>query len=266
MPRSTKRATSRRPKRFARRKAGRKSSGSQLVSKAMLYKAIARNLEVKMANIGFNYTSQSSTLTSLATNFYCPLPPVNLGIGSDQRIGDKIRPLKLVIRGYISLVGDVDSSSRALAGRLFCGLDKAILSKTDFSSLNINILDNGGTSTTYGGNLFGQCALKNTQMYRWYADKKFFLTKPTGIYQSAAIGGGVSSTPRAQDLFREFTITLTKKHLPAQFFYDSTENATFPVNFCPFIALGYCDPMTSGIAGNGFMGMTYTAVLHYTDA
>ncbi|ALE29637.1 coat protein [Lake Sarah-associated circular virus-16] len=266
MPRSTKRATSRRPKRFARPKARRKSSGNQLVSKAMLYKAINRNTEVKKATGAYNFSSQAATLTSLASNFFNPLPAVPVGTGNNQRIGDKIRPTKLVIRGFVSLLGDTDANSRCIAARLFCGVDKSIMSNTDFASININILDNGGTSVQYLGNLVSQCSLRNTQMYRWFADKKFNLAKPTGTYQNSAIGGGVAATPRAQDLYREFVITIGQKHLPANLFFDSTENAVYPVNFAPFIALGYCDPMTSGVATNLLVGMTYTSVLHYTDA
>lgn len=223
--------------------------------------------EVKMAFGFVDFVAQSATISSIASNIYNTLPQIAQGVGNNQRIGDIIRPQKLVIKGYVAIVADsVNTQAVALAARLFCFQDKSIKSSVDIASLNLNILDFGGVSTAYGATLRSQCTPHNNHMYDWYSDKKMSFHKATGTTNATALGGGVSSPSPVNQLFKEFTITLTKKDLPANLYYDSTESNIFPVNCLPVLALGYCDPMTTFTPTNFVLGFGWTSTLYYTDS
>lgn len=260
--RKRKRVAGRRP----RRPAMKKTAIPQGI-KTYVRKTINRNEETKLTSVTAGFTGYNSSISSTGDLVTC-LPPVGQGTGQSQRIGQSIKPLKLVIRGYVVYAADSGLNARMLGGRLFCLSDKTVSNYGVATSAgaNYNLLDVGGTSTTFDGTVARYEYPHNTDQFKFYADRKFKMLKPWG-YTNLGSSSTNAIVSMHSSLYKPFTITLTQKQLPATLRYDQQLNVNFPVNFAPYIALGYCDllsyPADTVVTQ---MGMTFTSTLYFKDS
>lgn len=236
--------------------------------KSYIGKTIMRNEETKLVSITSGFTGYNSSISSTGDFVTC-LPPCAQGTGQSQRIGQSIRPVKLVIRGYIVYGTDGQQNARLLGGRMFCFSDKTVSNYGVATSAgaNYNLLDVGGTSSTFDGTVSRYEYPHNNDQFRFYSDKKFRMMKPWGYTNTLGTSSTSAITSMDKSLYRPFTITLTQKQLPAQLKYDQQLNVNFPVNFAPYVALGYCDllsyPADTVVTQ---LGMTFTSTLYFKDA
>jgi len=260
-------------KRFSKSKSAKKTdtkktkkpkTSNELVTKSMLYKVLNKTIETKFASVQYTYTTFNSAISNIA-DFLAILPAVQAGTGQNQRIGNSIHPVKLEIRGYIT----VDSNTlwitaQEILCRLMCFQQKDLRSFADLASGNFNLLNVGGGSGQYDGSLLRQCMPHNNDAYTFYKDLKHTFFKPYGLLNSSITP--VSSMNSS--LVLPFHIVLTPKHMPSVFKYDSNvTGANYPDNFCPFLALGYCfgNNQTPDVT-NTQLGMSYVSTLYYKDA
>lgn len=252
----------RRPRRNTRRpKRSVPRSIASLVSKA-----INRNLETKMVSTTYNFTGFNSAINAIG-DYVGILPPVLAGTGQNARIGSEIKPIKLVLRGYIAYRADTYSNARMLGTRLFCFSDKSVNSYTVSTSAgqNYRLIDQGGTSSTFDGTALSYMQPHNTDAFKWYADKKHTILKPTGLTNT--LTGTSEITSMHTSMYKPFTIVISGSKLPASLKYDDSLSTNQPVNFAPYLAFGYCDllnyiPDTATTQ----VGMEWVATLYYKDA
>ena len=264
-----KKTASKRPYKKRAYKPRAKKAASKLVTKAQLYKAIAKQTETKQATTELTFTTFNSPISSATGEFYVPLPGLGQGVAADQRLGDQIRPKRLVIRGYINYdtTDTSDQAANMIISRLFCFSSKAIRDNANKGSMSSALLTNGGNPSQFTGALLDITRPQNREYFTFYKDMRHTFLKPFG-YTGNNIAPSVNQDITAMDrsLVKFFTITLTQKHMPAVFKYD-TNAATFPTNFLPCIALGYA--YASNATPDSLLakiGMSYSATLYYEDA
>jgi len=87
-----------------KRRAPRKLAVPRAI-KTFVRKAIGRNEETKFATNSYTLTAFNAGISS-AGDFITVLPQVPQGVGQNLRIGARIEPVKLVIRGYVIYKND----------------------------------------------------------------------------------------------------------------------------------------------------------------
>lgn len=253
---------------ISKKKSVRKTGKNKLVTKSQLYRAIRRNVETKVASTTYGWTLFNSTISATADRVAF-LPSIGQGTAQNQRVGNAIKPLKLVLRGYVAYNTNASSAfsdARLLGGRLFVYQDKIVRNYNNAID-NFQLLNIGGTSGTYDGTVLNYLSPHNNEMFQWFADKRMKFLKPFGQTSNGAPSATNAITGMDNSLFHPFTITLTGKHLPSVLKYDQTESTNNPVNFAPYLSLGYCDLLNnSADVLLTQLGMSFVATLYYEDA
>jgi len=164
------------------------------------------------------------------------IPPIDASTGSTarQRIGDKITPKLLKVKGVVSLNLTSPPTGRSdIYARIIIATQKDV--KTGSAILGGGISTNvllrpgyGGSANEvpFAGNLPELMYDINKDKYRVYMDKVVKLTQ----YQEGAV---------EQDGRYSARYSYTFKQLPSTLTFDE-ENGNWPNNFAPFIAVGYC--------------------------
>jgi len=225
-----------------------------------------------MGSYLYGYQAFNSTITGTIGDMLNVLPQIAEGTAQNQRIGHQIKPIKLIIRGFVNFFnpGANNIQACAVGARLFCYQDKATRSYTS-SVFNNELLDIGGAGQAFIGNTIDYVLPHNNDQFTFYMDKKMKMYKPFGLMNTGSAiltaGGTPDMISVGSGLFHPFTITLTSKHLPAQLKYDPTESSVWPVNFAPRLSLGYADlfnfspdTLTTKVA------MQFCSTLYYEDA
>jgi len=230
-------------------------------------RAIRRNEETKFASNQYGLTSFNSGINSTGDLIEI-LPHITLGAGQHHRIGNKIRPVRLEITGYVAFytAGTTYNDARMLGARLFCFQDKSSKSYTN-GITNYQLLNLGGTSSDFTGTALNWVSPHNKEQFTFFADRKMKILKPFGITNQASPTSTTAITDMNSTLFHPFKIVLTQKHLPAVLQYDQTDSLNYPVNFSPYMALGYCDLLNFGAdTTNSKICMEFNATLYYKDS
>ena len=241
-----------------------------LVTKPMLYRAINRSLETKLATESYTLASFNGPISGNA-DFLTPLPSITIGTDQNNRIGHSIRPIKLVIRGYVafqsnSLAGQQNADAALLGVRLFCFRDRAT-SGYQNAVYNTQILNVGGVPSTYSGSPMSFLTPHNSDQFIFYTDKRMKICKPYGYTNNATPTTANAITGMDPSMYHPFTITLTQKQLPASLKYDALDSTGYPVNFAPYMALGYSDLLTQSIDSiSTRVCMEWSSTLYFKDA
>ena len=246
----------------------KKTGAAKLVTKAQLYKAINKTTETKQATAEFTWTQFNSAISS-ASEYLGILPGLGAGVGPNQRVGDQVRPKRLVIRGVISFVTDAPSYNGAvlLISKLFCFQSKNTRYIPQVSTtLTTNLITNGGNPSPFTGALLDITRPLNKEEFTFYKTKQHTFLKPWGLTNQAITNVNVDMTSVDKSLVYYFTITLTQKELPAVLKYTGSAE-TYPINFAPLLALGYANS-TNATPDTLFsrLGMSYSSTLYYEDA
>jgi len=255
-------STARRPRRNTRRP---KRSVPRSIN-SIVSKALTRQMETKLASNQYTLTGFNSATNNVGDVISC-MPGILQGTGQGARIGASIRPMKLVIRGYISYQTDDYEGARMLGTRLFCYSDRSASGQPTItaSGPNYQLLDIGGSATPFTGQTIQYNMPHNTDLFKWYADKKHVIYKPRGLTNTLSGTSDIASMHSS--LYKPFTITIPASKMPSQLRYDDSYSTNNPVNFAPLISIGYCDLL--GYAPDTTVtqiNMTFVATLYYKDA
>ena len=250
----------------AKKRSYRKKTG--FITKPQLYRALNRSIETKQVSTTMAVTSFNSAIASFG-DLIKLLPPVQLGTDENQRIGQTIKPVKLVIRGYVvfnTSAASLNLDATMLGARLFAFQDKTFRSYTSTTTSNYQLLDGGGTAVSFTGTPLDYVRPHNSDMFTFYADKKMKILKPYGTTANTAINSVTAITSMNNTLFHPFTITLTAKQIPAFLKYDNVSSGEYPVNFAPFLSLGYVNLITGVIdVAATALAMEFCSTLYYKD-
>lgn len=240
-----------------------KSKASTSLIKYEVNKIINRKIQTKKVTHALAFLAFNSGITS-ASEFYPLVPILSPGVGDNQRIGDSIEPVKIVVKGYITFLANSIVSAEELISRMFIFQDKSVKSHNNVGQMNLKLIDSGAAPTIFNGSIYDTIYPHNTEHFSWYMDKRRSHMKPYGYTNSVST---TQITSMNKTLVQFFSFTFTKKHLPAKLYYDSADLLAYPTNFNPVIALGYAYAQnnTPDVAETK-LGMTYTSTLYYKDA
>jgi len=238
-----------------------RKSKSTLVTKAVLYKAIKRNEETKVALNEQPFTLHNSGINN--ADYYNILPSVGQGTQGNLRLGDSIRPIKLVFNAVISYNTNTSYvDPQMIISRLFCFQQKGIRDYVQISNVSTGLLQNGANPLTFTGSLVDISRPKNTDVFTFYADRKHRFMKPYGLTGNPL----TPITSMHSSMVQFVTITLTEKHMPATLKFSSTSN-NYANNFLPLVALGYAYAQNqSPDISNLQLGISWTSTLYYKDS
>jgi len=266
---------------FYRKNASKRKTGKRIIRrkkqtkvsaplKSYVNRVIRRNEETKFSSNQYGLTSFNSGINSVS-DLITILPQVVVGTGQNNRIGNKIRPVRLEITGYVmyycpDTTAASSQDARMIGGRLFCFQDKT--SKAYSNSIsNYQLLNLGGSSNNFTGTALNWVSPHNNAQFKFFADRKLIFMKPFGYTNNTTPSSTNAITGMDKSLFQPFKIVLTQKDLPAVFQYDQTDDLAYPVNFSPYIALGYCDlTNVSPDTVQSKLAMEFNATLYYKDA
>lgn len=157
---------------------------------------------------------------------------IGSGTTAQRRIGDRVKPKSLTVRGVLSFQGENPTSQNIYArvmlltqknikvgsGVAAGGVDVGHLLKTSLAAL---------PESGFGGSTIDLTTPINTELFRVYMDKIIKFAP------SNTAAGGVEGQPM-------YSARWSKKfkQLPASLTYDSG-NGDWANNFAPFVAIGY---------------------------
>jgi len=236
--------------------------------KSYVNRMVRRNEETKYSSNQYGLTAFNSGINS-AADLITLLPQITVGTGQNNRIGNKIRPVRMEVTGYFVYYTNSASSysdARLLGARLFCFQDKT--SKAYSNAIaNYQILNLGGSSNNFTGTALNWVSPHNSEQFKFFYDKRMKILKPFGLTNNTTPSATNAITGMDSSLFHPFKIVLTQKDLPAVLQYDQTDDLAYPVNFSPYLALGYCDLLnTSADTTTTQIAMEFNCTLYYKDA
>lgn len=249
-----------------RTRARRPAAKRQLVTKSQVYRIIRRQQEVKQINQSSALTYYNANMNE-AGDLKALLPPVAAGTDNVNRIGQEIKPVKLVVRGYViynfNTGNTAQVDSKAIRSRMLIWQNKSIKSYNT-GLTNYSLLENG-VPAQFTGQAIDLTYPLNKNDFTFYYDKQHTFLKPFGLNTAATPSATASITSMNTSLFHPFTFTFTKKHLPAKLLYQDGSNLA--TNFAPYLTLGYADLFnaTPDVV-NKQLAMEYTSTLYFTDS
>lgn len=165
------------------------------------------------------------------------IAPIDAALGNtdQQRLGDKIRPKSMRVRGILALSPDNQTSTQTLFVRVLLLAQKDIkvgsqvaagsVDTTHLLSPDYNTAP-GADQVAYTGSTPSTFRPVNTDKFRVYYDKVFKLCPAT------------NATVQNEMNCVRWSHTFKKDALPASFTYDNG-NGDWVNNFAPFLAIGY---------------------------
>lgn len=195
-------------------------------------KLIARETENKMVGARI----ETNVLHNSAIGGADPravIPQVTQGVASYQRIGDKIKPKSLVVKGILAPSAE-QPDNQPLYVRVLILAQKSIKVGQFVNGGNVNVdqllRPNSAVAPNdqiaYSGTTHNINDPVNTDLFRVYMDKTILLCP---VDQT-------KSTETLQASVRRWKYTFKK--LPSTLSFDEA-NADWPNNFAPFVAVGY---------------------------
>lgn len=258
---------------FKRRVYRRKTSKVAKIAKKVATKVLRRTIETKQGYLeptGANFNTQTTqnfpVLPNITqTSMYQLCPTVSLGTDSQSRVGNKIKPKGLYVKGHIygdwnNIVGN-NSSFQTIYVRILALADKQnnvdSLAYGQFGSSKDLLLNRGASATNF---LFND----QTSLYRPINQNRFTVYYDKVIKLSMYSQSlGTAVVDQAQGL-RMFKFKIPMKE---DWKFDDTN--TRPSNVAmPTLVIGYCPGdnrnITNG-ATTSFIKCTYYTDFYYQD-
>lgn len=233
-------------------------------------KVMREQIETKEAyttNSSAGLIKYNSGINSVAdiTNI---LPAISKGTNDNERVGERVRALRLNVRGYIKF--DYNSAPASPASSV--GVRMMIVSvkgrnSYDMATINGNalfsLLKKGGTSTAFTGILSDLTAPINRDLFTVHHDKVMYL-KQDMVYQTGTPTGDIT-TSDVSKLIRFFNLNVKCRNKDLKY-EDATNSGIWPTNFYPFLLIGYT--YLDGSAPDTVstkLGLEFTSTLKYED-
>lgn len=227
---------------------------------ALVKKEIARTSENKL--IGWRVEDDTQHNSPIgAADCYPLLQTISQGVTSQSRLGDKIKPKSLKVKGVLSYQPDTCSTSQNIYARIVILAQKNIKTGSAVAGGGVDaghLLRPGlvgAPETSFDGTTEALTYPVNRDLFRVYMDKIVKLTP------SLVTGGGREAMPLYSTRW-----AYNFKSLPAGLSWDAG-NGDWANNFAPFLAVGYAfsdgsaaDILTTRLIHN------VTSILEFEDA
>jgi len=227
---------------------------------------------------GRGWCVQNTTISSNVTDILQLIPYVSQGINDWQRIGQKINPVSLTVKGAVRIGLQYLGQSPPLAVKNVSVYLYVLqhVSLKDYTNLRLNnnfsqMLDthDGGT-TQFNGEALSPHLPVNKEAYRLLARKKITL-KYAGSAGVSPVAGNYS-VANAHTWYSNYKFNLTK-HLPKTLLFPEAAAAALPpsaldqpTNSSIFMCIGYVNDLNTVPADvNSNIEQTYVSELRYKD-
>lgn len=243
--------------------------------------AVARQIHLNAENKYAAYIQRPTDIKPVigdiqTVNLLRVVPSVPKGTDVNQRVGNKITPRYMSIRGYVSLdMSGVDADYDKIMIRLILGFPKryplypnAVQQITNAPGANwTNLLMDFGTGMSkFAGTLDSLQAPVNRGVFTVKAQKYIRLTRPR-FYDAALVGS--DAFRYSGNAVKFFSM---KVRCPKTFNYESVgNNDLYPTNFDPVLCAGYtllngATPPVPDATAPKPVTISFTTRLHYEDA
>lgn len=221
--------------------------GSTLAT--MVKRIVSRQEETKCCGLSVeNAVTHNAQITNADAQALLPVIPQ--GTGSSNRVGDKIRPTLLKVKGCVSYYDRGQTWGSPMIVKVFCLRQKGLGNlQTALPSLNLpNLLDNGGSTNFWDGSTDRALWRINTDVFDVLAVKTLKISNTDVENHKAETG------------HYEFNIKT-----PALLKYSPGNQ--YPDNYAPFFVLGWYseDGATPSITDVNIVN-TCRSFLYYKDA
>jgi len=156
------------------------------------------------------------------------VPQIGPGTDGSTRIGDKVKPLRLTVKGIVSVDENPDTRPFYVRVLMLSQKDVKVGSRVGTDTDPAHLLRTaipGASEIAFSGNREELDYYVNDNKFKVYYDKQFLITPA-----SAASGNPLKGS--------QFKFSKTFKSLPSHFTFDEG-NGTWVNNFAPFFAIGY---------------------------
>lgn len=197
---------------------------------AIVKRQIARQTENKV--VGFNLEQNVIHNSSIADADVVPiLGSILEGTSSLQRIGDRVKPKRLTVRGIVGLNPENNPNNKPMIVSVYIlackdkktnALVQAGAGMADLLKPNIN----GTEQVPFDGTTLRNTYPVNTEKFRVYYQKKFRIAP-----------GTLATGTREYDFFR-WGYTFKQSKMPASLTWDEATGDDCN-NFAPFMVIGY---------------------------
>lgn len=218
---------------------------------SLMKKMLDRNTENKEIGLNVEATSHNSGITN--PDLVPIIPQIASGTDSQTRLGDRIKPTSLVVRGVVSMADNPDTRPIYVRVLMLSQKDVKVGSKVGTDTDPDHLLRSaivGAPEVAWTGTRPELNYYVNDNKFKVYYDKTFLLTPGSAASGNPLVGS-------------QFKFQKRFKSLPAQLSFDEG-NGDWPNNFAPFFAIGYCyadggapDTVTTRISTNIYSRLTY---------
>lgn len=231
---------------------------------------------------GRGWALQNNEITSNVTDILQLIPYVTQGDNDFERIGQRIKPVSLTVKGALRITGTLIAGNSIGSPPTVTPQNYHVnlyvlqhVSLKTYSSLRANndftqLLQTGeGTTTGFIGEALSHALPVATQYYRVLARKTVVLKYAGNVFSAP----GVGSVSNAHSWYANYEFNLSK-HLPATLQYPE---ATFPLpnpqvddaptNSSIFMCMGYCTELNTNppVGADANLEQTYVSSLLYKD-
>jgi len=211
------------------------------------------------------------------------LPPVSQGVGINKRIGDRIKPISLRVKGLLSWQPnpgqEITGSPQYYSGSAEIEIRMMVISSRTVKSYDLlsqidpaTLLNAGSGPIPYDGSQCVSFYPINPLDFTVHHDKRIRLNKPIGVppYDDNGEGhptnyAGSMAANTQSNMCKPIDFTVK---LPSHILYPS-DSSNVASNFAPILVFGYTIPSSLGLGQNqnkNWAVFSYTSVLHYEDA
>ena len=245
-----------------------------------LTKIVDRRIHQKMENKYAAVTLPATQIPAIIGNFQVInilpiMPTIVRGTGPMNRIGTKISPRWMEIRGWLTLdMNDTDQDYDRVCVRLILGKPKKFplypeaateVTSNPYSNWSSELINYGGGSAAFGGTLDSLQSPVNAGVFTVMAERRITLTRPR-FYDAPLVGS--DSFRYSGNSTRFFRIRVK---CPKTIMYRTPEgNDPYPSNFNPVLCAGYsllngATPAAPDVAPKP-VSISYTTRFTFEDA
>jgi len=246
----TRKTAGRKNKRVGRRAVrGRYRGRGQGALVRLIKSVINNNVETKhVGGIVENAGLHNAFISS--ADLFGVLPPLSQGVDAFERIGDKIKPVSLRLKGCLSFNGNYTSASPLIIKLYVLQWKPQRDSVGGFASVPVaQLLDAGGSLTSFDGSAIRAMLPINKNDFDVLATRTFKISDSANENHKCETASYNISVP-----------------LPARLLYQAG-GRTSPSNFAPFMCIGwYYEDGAIPAAEDAYVYNTTHAMLYFKDA
>lgn len=242
----------------SRRVFARRSNSIAKTVKRVLF----RTAETKHAFSGLNPTNFNSYVSGLS-DLYSIIPNIQQGAGNNARIGERISPSYLTLRGYVTAnqSNTLTNGAEILDVDLFFLMDKVQRDGSVRDATSAKFIRQGGSVVMYDGTIASTCAPVDTDRFKVLKRIKCKLIPwPLATNQ-------LNSNPNSGSQVYRFKVTVPMSRLCRSLDYSDISSSQ-PNNCNMFFTCGYArynDPANQDNILAVPVQVSYSSTLYYKD-